>query len=175
MAEQEDVIEVVEAEESEAVATVTEESSDEVSWEQAMEWKKKAERLDKAEKALVEKKRAEKLAKKEEVVEPKEKGSFITKEELAFERFIDKNPELEDYREDLEKYVAKGNTFAEAKILLENSPVVKNRNKISKSGVSFSEGAPTQTSYTKAELEALPQKEYASVMRKIEDGKAFRR
>jgi len=131
------VEEVVEVEVSEVPeAVITEEigdSPDEISWEQAMEWKKKAERLDKAEKALVEKKRAEKLAKKEESQEPKDKGSFITKEELAFERFIDKNPDMEEYRDELEKYVAKGNTLAEAKILVENSPTIKNRNKINKS------------------------------------------
>lgn len=177
MADQgEEVVEVEVSEVPEAVTTEeTWDSPDEISWEQAMEWKKKAERLDKAEKALVEKKRAEKLAKKEESQEPKDKGSFITKEELAFERFIDKNPDMEEYRDELEKYVAKGNTLAEAKILVENSPTIKNRNKINKSWVAFSEGTPAQTSYTKAELESLPQKEYNAIMRKIEDGKAFMR
>lgn len=103
-----------------------------ITWDQAMEWKKKAERLDKAEKALVEKKKAERLAK---ASENKNKPTDINprdevKRLMAEERFYEKNPEAESYRQKIENYQEKGLSLEEAYILASKSDkeVEDNRN-----------------------------------------------
>ena len=80
-----------------------------------MELKKKADRLDKAEKALVEKKKAEKAQKKENDnnLNPREEVKRI----MAEEKFYDKNPEAESYRDKIESYQQKGLSLEEAYIL----------------------------------------------------------
>lgn len=74
-------------------------SNIDITYEQALEWKKKAERLDKAEKALVERKRAEKEAKKQEEIESTDNPRQTVKEIMAEERFFEQNPEAEWYRD----------------------------------------------------------------------------
>ena len=54
-------------------------------------------RREKAEKALVELKRKA----KELEAKPSESGEYITKADLALEKFLDKNPELNDYTKEL--------------------------------------------------------------------------
>ena len=79
---------------------------EEITYEQALEWKKKAERLEKAEKALVERKKADKLASKAQTQSPidvKEAFKQIREEE----KFFEKNPDAESYRDDIEGYKAK--------------------------------------------------------------------
>lgn len=118
--ENEDIVEDVEDEttQNEEVEETQEETWEEetITWEQAMEWKKKAERLDKAEKALVEKKKAEKAQKKETKDTPITSRDEV-KRLLAEEKFYDKNPEAEDYRKEIEKYQAKGLSLEDAYLL----------------------------------------------------------
>ena len=129
-------------------------------------------RLLKAEAALVERKKAEKANKqKAEGEGTSPEANYITKQDLALDRFLDKNPEMEDYKEDIKKHLSKGLSLAEAKLLIDNSPAIVNRDKIKKTSISFSEGGAQKTTYTKADLENMSQKEYANVRRQAEDGK----
>lgn len=117
--ENEDIIEDIEEETTqyEEVEETQEETweEDTITWEQAMEWKKKAERLDKAEKALVEKKKAEKQTKRETKDIPTSRDEV--KRLLAEEKFYDKNPEAEAYRNKIEKYQTKGLSLDDAYLL----------------------------------------------------------
>jgi hypothetical protein len=112
----------------------TETTSDDITYEQAMEWKKKADRLEKAEKTLVDQKR--KL--KELESNPKSDDAPMTKFDFELEKFIDKNPEVSEYRDEIAKMAKeKKLTLAQAKILVENDDsTVLNRKKISQSRVS---------------------------------------
>ena len=95
----------------ETIDDVEEAWEEEITYEQAIAWK---ERLEKAEKALVEKKRAEKNKKKEDTpINSKEE----IKRYLAEERFYDKNPEAESYRENIEKYQEKGLSLEDSYLL----------------------------------------------------------
>lgn len=131
--EQEDIeIDVEEETPEEETPEGVEDGSEEITYEQALEWKKKAERLDKAEKALVDKKKAEKLAK---ASENKNKPTDINprdevKRLMAEERFYEKNPEAESYRQKIENYQEKGLSLEEAYILASKSDkeVEENRN-----------------------------------------------
>ncbi len=109
-------------------------SSDEITYEQAMEWKKKADRLEKAERTLVEQKR--KL--KDLESNPKSDDAPMTKFDFELEKFIDKNPEVSEYRDEIAKMAKeKKLTLAQAKILVESDDkTVLNRKKISQSRVS---------------------------------------
>lgn len=105
----------------------------EITEEQALEWKKKAERLEKAEKALVEYKR--KLKEVEPSSEPKD--DVMTKAEYARMRFLEANPELNDYEKELGDYQKKGLSFEEAKVLILNSDKARqNREKLNSLGLS---------------------------------------
>lgn len=129
---------VEETQDTEEVDTYSEEYSpkDEYTYEEVIAMEA---RLKKAEAALVEKKRAEKEAKKNKAVETVS-SDYITKQDLALEKFIDKNPEMEEYRDDIKKHLSKGLSLSEAKLLVDNGPALVNREKIKKSSISFSEG-----------------------------------
>ena len=105
MAEMEDETstDVTETEDTEATDTDGYTPKDEYSYEEVVAMEA---RLKKAEAALVEKKREAKAIKQKAEGEAKPEGnSFVTKQEILLERFIDKNPELEDYKDDIQKYV----------------------------------------------------------------------
>lgn len=86
----------------------------EVTYEQAMEWRKKALRLEKAEKKLVELKKASKTIKNESAsVSSKEEVKQI----LAEERFYEKNPDALAYQEKIEGYKSKGLSLDDAYLL----------------------------------------------------------
>lgn len=159
------------------------ESSDEITYEQAMEWKKKAERLEKAERTLVEQKRKLKeIEKTEKTADLSDEDRPMTKFDFEVEKFIDKNPEIAEYRDDLVKYAKeKKLTLAQAKILVESEDkTIKSRQKLSQSRVSDWE-SPEQSSYTKADLAKLDPKNpkdratYNRIMDKIDSWKAFLR
>ena len=143
---------------------------DEVSWEQAMEWKKKAERLEKAEKKLVELKKATKA------VKPASEGTsaqFLTKQDLEVEKFMDRNPELADYKDELKAYIDKGLSIQNAKLLLENDEkVLENKRKANSMNLSTTEGGATRTTYTKQELADMDQFTYNQVRDAMAAGKA---
>lgn len=156
-------------------------SSDEVTYEQAMEWKKKAERLEKAERTLVEQKRKLKeIEKSEKSADLSNDDAPLTRFDLEVEKFIDKNPEIAEYRDDLVKYAKeKKLTLAQAKILVESEDkTIKNRQKITQSRVSDWE-SPEQSSYTKDYLAKLDPKNpkeralYNRIMDKVEAWKAY--
>lgn len=172
MAEMEEDVDLsVEEEVNDTEDTPETDDSETVTYEQAMEWKKKAERLDKAEKKLVEQKKA--LKEKEKQAEASNWSAYITKEELAIERFIDKNPDMEDYRDELVKYINRGNTLTEAKLLIENSDkTIANRKKTDAMNITHSDKAGGRSSYTADELEKMPQKEYNRAMEAINKGTA---
>lgn len=101
------------------------EGAEDITVDQALEWKKNAEterkRREKAEAKLVELKKQGKQAPQD---------GFITREELAIERFIDKNPDMAEYKEDISKYVSKGLSLEQAKRLVESDDkTIENRNK----------------------------------------------
>jgi len=158
--------------------TVESNPSDEITYEQAMEWKKKAERLEKAEKTLVEQKR--KLKEIEKQPQMSNEDVPMTRFDFEVEKFIDKNPEMAEYRDELVKY-AKVNklTLAQAKIQIESEDkTIKNRQKTTQSRVSDWE-SPEQSSYTKDYLAKLDPKNpkdrqlYNRIMDKIEAWKAY--
>ncbi len=111
---------------------VSDDTPDEISYEQAIEWKKKAERLEKAEKSLVEyKRKAKELESKSSV-----SGEFITKADLAMEKFLDKNPDLAEYRDELASYQSKGISLEKAKLLVESDDkTIANREKANKGSI----------------------------------------
>lgn len=174
MAEMEDKTssnDFVETETEETASNEAEEylPKDEYSYEEVVAMEA---RLKKAEKALVERKKAEKASKQkaEEVSTPSE-ANYITKQDLAFDKFLDKYPEMEEYKEDIKKHLSKGLSLAEAKLLIDNSPALVNRDKIKKTSISYSEGGAQKTTYTRADLENMSQKEYANIRRQADDGK----
>lgn len=144
-------------------------SSDEITYEQAMEWKKKADRLEKAERTLVEQKR--KL--KDLESNPKSDDAPMTKFDFELEKFIDKNPEVSEYRDEIAKMAKeKKLTLAQAKILVESDDkTVLNRKKISQSRVSDWE-TPEKSSYTKEQLAKMDRKAFNYAMDRIDAGKA---
>lgn len=141
---------------------------DEISYEDALKWKKDSERLEKAEKLVVDQKRRLKELEKSK----QESGDYVTKEELAMEKFIDKNPDLEWYRDEITKYTKKGNTLEEAKILvLSKDKSVENRKILSQSKVSDWE-SPTTKVYTREALEKMSDSARKQAILKIDRGEA---
>ena len=130
-------------------------------------------RLKKAEAALVEKKRAEKEAKKQKAPSDSttQEGNYITKQELAIDKFIDKNPEMEDYREDIVKHLSRGLSITEAKVLIDNSDAMRNREKTKKMSISYSDGGSRLTSITKDQLANMSQAEYNNARELMKNGK----
>jgi hypothetical protein len=104
---------------------------DDVTWEQAQEWKKKAQRADKAEKRLVELKKQLKSVNK---IEEKNDTTINPRDEvkriLAEEKFYDKNPDAELYKDKITKYQEKGLSLDEAYTLVSkrDKEIEENRN-----------------------------------------------
>lgn len=142
-----------------------------ISFEQAIEWKKKAERLEKAEKTLVDQKR--KLKELENRSTATSEDAPMTKFDFELEKFIDKNPEVSEYRDEIAKMAKeKKLTLAQAKILVESDDkTVSNRKKISQSRVSDWE-SPERNSYTKEQLAKMDRVAYNRAMDRIDSGKA---
>ena len=92
------------------------------------DYNREVQRREKAEKALVELKKQLKQTKTTEVVwNPKEEVKRI----LAEEKFYDKNPDAEAYRETIEKYQTKGLSLDEAYLLAsKKDKEVENRREI---------------------------------------------
>ena len=88
---------------------------EQITWEQAQEWKKKAERAERAEKRLVELKKQlkDKLVKVDTPISSKDEVKKI----LAEEKFYDKNPEAEAYRNKIEEYQNKWLSLDDAYLL----------------------------------------------------------
>lgn len=137
----------------------------EISYEQALEWKKKAERLEKAEKKLVELKKQLKSS-----LKTTNSDEVITKKDLEIERFVIKNPQFEEFRDDLKNYLNKWLWLDEASILLERKIQAKSKTNLN---IASSEAETNKKYFTVDELERLPQKEYEKVMSMVEKWQAF--
>lgn len=122
----------------------------------------------KAEKRLVELKKELKELKSQK----QNQEGIMTKAEYAMEKFMDKNPELEEYREDFEKFVKKGNSLEEAKILVLNSDKsIENRKKLESMSITDGDGNPTKSTITRKELETMSQEEYNKTRELMKSGK----
>jgi len=128
-------------------------------------------RREKAEKALVELKRKA----KELEAKPSESGEYITKADLALEKFLDKNPELNDYTKELWEYQKKWLSLDEAKTLILNSDKARtNREKLNSLGLSDWESTTEKSTITKAELAKIAEKnpkEYNRLRDLMDSGK----
>lgn len=125
-------------------------------------------RLNKAEEVRIQAK-----LKKKESSEPKD--DVMTKAEYAKMRFLEANPELNDYEKELGDYHKKWLSFEEAKVLILNSDKARqNREKLNSLGLSDWEASSKKTSYSMSELDKLassnPQ-EYARVRNEMDAGK----
>lgn len=119
-------------------------------------------RAEKAEKRIVADKKAT----------PKTESDVMTKADYAMEKFLDKNPELSEYKSEIEKYTKTGLSLEDAKTLVLNSDKAKqNRDKTNSLGLSDWEPTFTKTSISKDELGKLSQSEYNKVMWDIESWK----
>lgn len=163
----ETVEDVTDIEETETGET----TSDEITYDQAIEWKKKAERLEKAEKTLVEQKR--KLKELEKSDTPS-KAKYLTEQDLEVRDFIKSNPTLNEYRSELETYLKKDIPLEEAKLLIENKDrTIKNRQTISQSRISDGE-SPSATTFTRDQLASMSRADYNRAMDLIDSGKAIK-
>jgi len=157
---------------TEVTENVTEENLDDITYEQALAWKKEADELRsakaKAEAKIVELKKGSKNS------EPSSPNEAYTKEDALIDKFVSKHPELEGYEDDLKGYLSKGIALDEAKVLVENKDKsIKAKREAEKASILQSEGAPRGVkAYTYAELDALPQNEYNIAMGMIEKWQA---
>lgn len=125
-------------------------------------------RIEKAENLTVSQKKL--LKEKEKSWE--NQSEYITKADLALERFLDKNPDLSEYRDEFAKYQKLWLSLEKAKILIENEDTSKkNREKLGKMSVTDGESDIRKRSYTKDELASLPQKEFETTKKLIKEWK----
>jgi hypothetical protein len=126
MAELENDVDVdnTDYEEVESYEDDTQDTQEDITYEQAMEYKK---RLAKAEKKLVELKKQTKTQKKEETEVMTEKDITL-REEVA--DFLLENKDLKEYKSEILKYRKQGFTMKQAVALVENDDVtIENRRK----------------------------------------------
>lgn len=113
-------------------------------------------RREKAEKTLVE-------LKKQLKEQPKTTWEYITKDELEIEKFITKNPDLEQYKEDLNKYKKMWISLEKAKLLIENDDkTIENRKKTNSMNITEWE-TTWKTTYDYKELAKMSQTEYNKI------------
>ena len=142
---------------------------EDISYDDAVHWKQKADRLDKAEKKVVELKRQ--LKDKEATNNKATDSSYITREEAEMDKFIDNNPDLTDYKENLSKYRKDWLSLTQAKLLVESDDkTIENRRKSNSMQMTDWE-VTWKTSYSKKELEKLPQREFNRVIDAVNAGK----
>jgi len=99
-------------------------------------------------------------------------SNLYTKEDKARDTFFDWNSNLVEYEKDLKQYVDKGNSWEDAKFLLErNDATFWNRAKTNSMNLTNWDSSSTKTSYTVSELETMTQSEYNSFKELQADGK----
>lgn len=144
----------------------TEQEYSDISYEQAMEWKKKAESLPKAEKTIVDLKKQLKTA-------PKIEWEYVSRAEMEIEKFLIKNPDLEEYKSEILEYTNKWLSIKEATILVKGSDkAIENREKANQINITGWDGWSTKTTYSVSELEGMSQSNYNKAMARIDKGEA---
>lgn len=139
-------------------------NSDAISYEEFEQLKKDAQAKAKAEKKVVELKRQLKEMQSKTTTESN--GEFVTKQELEMERFIATNPEMEEYRDELAKYQAKGISLKQAKLLVENDDeTIANRKKTSSMNISRKEWEADKNTYSQEEVAKMPPEKAQAVWR----------
>lgn len=132
----------------------TQEELEDITYEQAMEYKK---RLAKAEKKLVELKKQTKTQKKEETEVLTEKDITL-REEVA--DFLLENKDLKEYKSEILKYRKQGFTMKQAVALVENDDVtIENRRKTQSMNITNWEESG-KTTYDYKDLAKMSQSEY---------------
>lgn len=146
-----------EVEDNEELETTTD-APDEISYEQALAWKNKAERADKAERKLVELKKQ--LKEKQTITQ-----DWLSEKELDLRdevaEFVRDNSEFKEYRNELLKYRKQGFSINQAKALIENDDkTIENRKKLEQTKITSWEFSWDKSIYTKSEVEKMSQAEY---------------
>lgn len=127
------------------------------------------EELYKAQHKIVQQKKAEKQ-------EPKEDGTWLKAEDvdkmLAEREFFKANPDLEEYKDQINEFTSKGLTHDDAKVLLERKdPTIANRKIANQSNFTSGQFDNSKTTYTKQELENMSQTDYNKVRKLMDEWK----
>jgi len=127
----------------------------------------------KAEAKIVDMKKTSKETKSEVNKETVKSENFMTREDYAAEEFFKANNDLVEHKETLTELVSKGNSWEDAKFLLERKdPTIANRKIANQTNFTAWEPANLEkTSFTQDELKGLSQIEYNKVMSLKEQGK----
>ena len=128
---------------------------DDITYGQAMKWKDDL------------KKASKKIAELKNQLKTKTNTSdsdLVTKTDLAIDKFIVKNPDLEDYKDELNKYVKMWFSLDKAKLLVENDDkTIENRRKSNSLNLTTWETTWKKT-YTTDDLEKMSQSDYNRIM-----------
>lgn len=96
---------------------------------------------------------------------------LVTKNDLAIDKFLIKNPDLEDYKDELTKYTKMWFSLDKAKLLVENDDkTIENRRKSNSLNITDWDIWNNKT-ITRQELENLSPKEYIKIRNAIDDWK----
>lgn len=146
-------------------------SPDEISYEQALAWKKDSERLKKAEAKLVELKRAKKNEGTEKATDNSE---AYTKLDASIDRLVAKEPDLDGLQDDIKAYVNKGLPMDEAVLLVKNKDKASaNRQTLRSSSITNADApAKHRPVFDRASLATMSQEKYNEAMRLVEKGEA---
>lgn len=156
---------------SENVAGGTVETPEtEINWE---------ERAKKAEAKIVELKKTPKETTPEaEPVKEEPKGMSTDDFNAMYEerKFFENNSELAEHKDTLKDLVSKGNSWEDAKFLLERrDPTIAARQNTNSMDMSWDLYTPEKTTYTESEVEAIADKDqaaYNALMEKVDKGEA---
>lgn len=144
----------------------TQEELEDITYEQAMEYKK---RLAKAEKKLVELKRQNKS-------KPETKTEAITEQDIALREevadFLLENKDLKEYKSEILKYRKQGFTIKQAVALVENDDVtIENRRKTQSMNITSWESWWKKDTYTQEEISKMPLEKRAEIYSKVQSWK----
>lgn len=151
------------------------EEQDAITQEELIELRVKAERLEKAEKALVSLKQEAKKAKTTDngfdIDSIVEKKLSEKEKEREVSSLLSNNSEFADFKDKLSEHIGKGLTLNQAKILVEQDQEFQNRKK--SNSMNLTDGDIAEKSvYSENELVNMSQSAYNKAMERVESGKA---